>query len=804
MTVLNVLDYGATGDGQTDDSRAIQRVIDDASEGDSVYFPEPEDSYCIAHRNRRSDNGPIITIRGNRHPDDLTIFGDGPQSVIKLADGHGSNFQMIRVRVDDGITGLRFHDLLLDGNKQNQLVDAGVGHGILVRDATAAARGNVDIRHENIEVIETVGSALSTNNGGVVYERCTARDAERHGFSPDNDGSGVEDPPTEIKHCLAERCGLSGGYYGYDLSGGKAILEDSVAVDCSNGTKVTPQTNKATYRRVRIENTRSSGFMRPDTGGNCEVTWEDVVISGSGRHSIRAKASDTHRIVDGSEIVCSNNGRNVNTDLWFDNEPSLDAENADIYITNSNSRNAFVWSSDETGILDNYFYSSNSGRNIRNNGNLRIHNESESEKTDIETVPTKDEVGAWTGADQTDDEDDTTEESDAEFNNWTPRWESDTTDWSVVAGSEFDGGYALKFEHDGPDRSRYAISCDVVGEPTDVEVLDKFRVPQFTEDEDLGFHARVYLRSSITEGQENGYWIEVENRENAFRLAKYTDGEVANIGRFGTPLEDTFFYRRFRAEGEELKAKVWPADETEPDDWDIETTDTDHTAGWVGLGSFDTKAVETDVFSVATGGESASRTNVDEPTLSWVQPTEDQTLRETVRLQVAYSGPPIDESAVVSYRVDNGSWIETTYNADTELYEAHWDTKSVDNDDYTLEARLSDSTDTMSTTTTVTVTNDNVETADGPTIDRFEIMDRSTEIWSRFDVDWAVTDADGTLDTVVTELRFEGNTVAAKSTPIAGTEAEHTHVVRVRGDVDEIRLSVNDTENVTNSESKSI
>lgn len=807
MTVLNVLDYGATGDGQTDDSGAIQQAIDDATAGDSVYLPEPDDSYCIAHQNKRNDNGPIITIDGDRHPDDLTIFGDGSQSVIKLADGHDSNFQMIRVRVGDGISGLRFRDLLLDGNKRNQLVDAGVGHGILIRDATAAARENVDIRHENIEVIETVGSALSTNNGGVVYERCTARNAERHGFSPDNDGSGVEDPPTEIRHCLAERCGLSGGYYGFDLSGGKAILTGSVAVGCSNGTKVTPQTNEAVYRRVRIEDTRSSGFMRPDTGGNCQITWEDVVITGSGNHSIRAKASDTHRIVDGSEIVCSDNGSNVNADLWFDNEPSLDAENADIYVTNSNSRTAFVWSSDESGILNNYYYSNNGGANIRNNGNLRIQRESDSEKTDIETVPTKDEVGAWTETDQTADEDDASNVSDEQFDNWTPQWESAPTDWGVVTGSEFDGGHALRFRRDGSDRSRYAISCDVVGTPADVELLDKFRVPQFTEDENLGFHARVHLRSSTEAGRENGYWIELEARENAFRLAKYTDGEVTILGRFGTPAEDTFFYRRFRAEGDELKAKVWPADEPEPTDWAIAVNDSDHTSGWVGLGAFDTKAVETDVFSVGTGGASASRTDPDDPpTLSWVEPTENETLRGTVPLKIAYSGPALEaDSAAVSYRVDDDSWLETTYDADTELYEAHWDTNSFENDDYTLEARLDDSTDTVSTSTTVTVENvDDVETEDGPTIDRFDIENQSNSVWSRFKINWLVTDADGTLDTVVTELRFEDNTVTAKSTPVTGTEAEHTHVLRVRGDVDEVRLSVNDTENVTDSEQTAI
>ncbi|WP_336135431.1 Ig-like domain-containing protein [Natronomonas amylolytica] len=513
-------------------------------------------------------------------------------------------------------------------------------------------------------------------------------------------------------------------------------------------------------------------------------------------------------------------------------------------------------------------------------------------------VPSQDEVGVNALSDTGQEDDGTTTDSPL-FNDWTPQWESDHDDWSVVSGDEFAGGSALAFEHDGQTRTRYAISCDEIGTPADVEVLDKFRVPAFTDDESLGFHARVNLRSSSSSAGENGYWLELENREGAFRLAKYTDGNLTTMGRFGTPEEDTFYYRRFRAEGNELKAKVWKASENEPSEWDIETTDSDHADGWVGLGSFDTGLVETDIFSVATDGGTAPHLNSDtSPGVTWQNPTDGKTVSGTTVLQIdAADQEDNDDSLTVEYRIDDGTWQSASYNADTGYYEDTWDTTGTADGDRTLEAKATDSAGN-SANTSVTVTVDNslsVETigvenvtdastmlvgnvtsfggADGATcyfewreqgtetwnrvgeqtrsslgefsadltgleagtsyefqaaaettdratgsirsfdtgtdstslsIDRFALSDKSNPSWSWYEVDWAVSDVDGELDTVVSELRYNGNTVTAESTNVSGETASFTHEVRVQGDVDEIRLSVNDTSNDYISESKKI
>ncbi len=64
LKVLNVVaDYGATGDGITDDTTSIQNAIDAAGTGDTVYFPPPAVNYKIT----------TVTVSNKT---DVTLFGN--------------------------------------------------------------------------------------------------------------------------------------------------------------------------------------------------------------------------------------------------------------------------------------------------------------------------------------------------------------------------------------------------------------------------------------------------------------------------------------------------------------------------------------------------------------------------------------------------------------------------------------------------------------------------------------------------------------------------------------------------------
>lgn len=393
------------------------------------------------------------------------------------------------------------------------------------------------------------------------------------------------------------------------------------------------------------------------------------------------------------------------------------------------------------------------------------------------------------------------------YEDWSPRWDGVKDDWRVSSRTEYTGEHALAFEHSGDKRTRFGMSYDPIGEPSDVEVLDKFRVPAFTQDANLGFHARSILRASGSGDSENGYWVEVEAPENSFRLGKYTNGNLTTLKRFGTPVEGTFFYRRFRAEADQLKVKIWPASEDEPADWDVTVSDTDHASGWAGLGSFDAELVETDVFSVATGGASAELPEPNTaPAVSWAAPGDGATIDGSLVLQLsATDGEEDSGSLSVDYRIDGNSWSAATYNSSSGYHESLWDTTTVADGDHTLEARVTDSAGATATAQiAVTVDNETTSTSESPTIEQFDVTDKSNPQWTKCTVDWSVADGDGDLDMVVSTLRYQGNVVAAETTRVSGDTSGYTHSLRDRGDVDEIQLSVNDTENNTTTQSQSI
>jgi len=118
---LSVMDYGATGDGSTDDSASIIAAVADANDGDTIVFPAPavaykiESSVVVAKRIYLSGSGSQITTTSAITVFDLTepsasIDGfdiTGDRTAGQIAVGVGQNFVKVRnlniTLVDQGV-----------------------------------------------------------------------------------------------------------------------------------------------------------------------------------------------------------------------------------------------------------------------------------------------------------------------------------------------------------------------------------------------------------------------------------------------------------------------------------------------------------------------------------------------------------------------------------------------------------------------------------------------------------------------------------------------------------------------------
>ncbi|WP_436935625.1 glycosyl hydrolase family 28-related protein [Halovenus marina] len=395
----NVQFFGAEGDGTTDDTEAIQAAIDAAEEGDTVVIPETDDAYRISPDSSRFSRA-ILQIQGDKHPDNLTITGEGSGSVLKVDDQLSSihTHQIFAVDIQSGLSGLEIRNLALAGTSDSETEYA--IHGIRCGNANEEARNNIDILVEDVLCEGVSGIGFKSNFGGVRFNRCTAIDSYWHGFETtanevQNGSAHIEDPPVEVTNSYALRCGVGGGgHYGHNSSGGKSITRNFVARKCFSATKVTSPTTAATYQNVRFEDSIGAGFQRTGSSGFPEVTWGNAVIENNGVRAITGRLA-SHTFLEGAEILAIGNAEETRWDVHFYQRATLDADDATLYVNKSNAEFALQWGSENTGELGTYVAAQNVDEDLYKNGNLTIHEQRSGLKTDVEAVPTANEVGAW-------------------------------------------------------------------------------------------------------------------------------------------------------------------------------------------------------------------------------------------------------------------------------------------------------------------------------------------------------------------------------------------------------------------------
>ncbi len=91
-----------------------------------------------------------------------------------------------------------------------------------------------------------------------------------------------------------------------------------------------------------------------------------------------------------------------------------------------------------------------------------------------------------------------------------------------------------------------------------------------------------------------------------------------------------------------------------------------------------------------------------------------------------------------------------------------------------------------------------------PVIDSWDVSTRSSGPWFRATSTWEVSDDNGNLDTVTTELLDGGSVVDSETSSVSGSSASGEHEPRTRDDADEVRLVVTDTEGETTTDTQSL
>jgi hypothetical protein len=172
----------------------------------------------------------------------------------------------------------------------------------------------------------------------------------------------------------------------------------------------------------------------------------------------------------------------------------------------------------------------------------------------------------------------------------TKRWHTanETTN-ACQALTEAEDGYVLEAEWSAS--ARRFLSWDTLDADAgrdDIELLARFHL-EGTSRVDLEFG--LIVRGSGTDTTETGYVVFLEEfttNDIRLQIGEYSSGTFSLLGTSAVVFENMdsrWCYLRFRADGTAIKAKLWQDGyQTEPTAWDLEVTDSTHTAaGWNGI-----------------------------------------------------------------------------------------------------------------------------------------------------------------------------------------------------------------------------
>jgi len=216
--VVDIREFGAVGDGTTDDSGAITAAVRAAEPGQTVFVPQTDDSYLLSFDGTGTEAA--ITLGPETGLNDVSIVGERPAEGAQTLRVEAGSYDpttlnwILRLNGDRLIDGLTLRNLTLDGGRPPGDAPAGLRGedsllGVLLR--RGSANGGHDITVRDCVVRNCSATAMRFEESGVVCRRVTTRANGRHGFNPvagdrtvdpgflgesikavDNDGTGID------------------------------------------------------------------------------------------------------------------------------------------------------------------------------------------------------------------------------------------------------------------------------------------------------------------------------------------------------------------------------------------------------------------------------------------------------------------------------------------------------------------------------------------------------------------------------------------------------------------------------------
>ncbi len=314
--IYNVVTYGATGDGSTDDSVAIQAALDacNTDGGGTVYFPEG--TYLISDATDDGSGVGSLKFYSNQH-----IRGDGFGSIVKIAgtaDGAvytGMSKMSVFLSSSSSVTDVIFSDLQIDGNKGDLSTGANEMEGIDISGSVTGPTYNDRITVRDCYIHDIRNDAVDLDYARYVTVRNNRIiDCGYNAIHAGQQESNITMDGNYIENCGHQRKldAIDDLWAGLDNTATNAIVTNNIIISCPRGIRASSGGSNCVIANNVISQTDANEYAIFAQAGYLQICNNAIFDNSGDSNGINITANTSGGAVSNNTIRGTENGITIN------------------------------------------------------------------------------------------------------------------------------------------------------------------------------------------------------------------------------------------------------------------------------------------------------------------------------------------------------------------------------------------------------------------------------------------------------------------------------------------------------------